>query len=79
MSIWLAGLLALAAITVTYLSCVRPHMGKRGCSATASPQPDAVLNRQVADLREELRVLRAQDWVDRGGAHHSTPTPPTEA
>ena len=78
MSIWLAGLLALAAITITYFSCVRPHLRQRGGETTPGPEPDPALDRQVAELREELHGLRAQDYVDSGKAPHSTPPPVTE-
>lgn len=78
MSIWLAALLALAAITLTYFTCVRPHLGQRGDETALGQQPDPALDRQVADLREELRVLRAQDYVDSGKAPRSTPPPATE-
>jgi hypothetical protein len=78
MSTWLAGLLALAAITVTYFTCLRPHLRQRGGEANPGPEPDAALDRQVADLREELRGLRAQDYVDSGTAPRSAPPPATE-
>jgi hypothetical protein len=80
MPVWIAGLIALGAITATYFSCVRPHLRNRGdCGMTGSPaQGDAELDRQVAELREELRVLRAQDALDSGRVPTSKPAPPTE-
>jgi len=79
MSVWIAGLIAVAAITATYFSCVRPHLrGRAGC-AGAGAQQDVELGRQAAELREELRVLRAQDALDSGRVASSKPTPPTEA
>ena len=80
MSVWIAGLIALGAITATYFSCVRPHLRNRGGCGMASSraQGDAELDRQVAELREELRMLRAQDALDSGRVHSSKPTPPTE-
>jgi hypothetical protein len=78
MSTWVAGLIALAAITVTYFSCVRPHLRGRGCAMTGSPTHDADLDRQVAGLREELRVLRAQDSLDSGQAPRAKPAPPAD-
>jgi len=36
MPAWLAGFIAVAAITVTYFSCVRPHLSWRGCAGTGS-------------------------------------------
>jgi hypothetical protein len=80
MSTWLAGLIAVAAVTVTYFSCVRPHLRGRGCApARGSAEQDAELDRQVAELLEELRVLRAQDSLDSGRVPSSKPAPPTEA
>lgn len=61
MSVWIAGFFAVAAVVATYFSCVRPHLRDRG----GAPN-DAGLDRQVAELREELRVLRAQDALDSG-------------
>jgi hypothetical protein len=36
MPTWLAGFIAVAAITVTYFACVRPHLSGRGCAGTGS-------------------------------------------
>jgi hypothetical protein len=81
MSVWVAGLIAVAAITATYFSCVRPHLrGRAGCGMAATGgQQGTELDRQVAELREELRVLRAQDALDSGRVTSSKPTPPAEA
>jgi len=80
MSVWLAGLIALAAITATYFSCVRPHLrNSGGCGmAGGAARNDAELDRQVAEMREELRMLRAQDALDSGRVPSSKPTPPTD-
>jgi hypothetical protein len=80
MSVWIAGFIALAAITATYFSCVRPHLRNRGGCGTAGggPRHDAELDRQVAELREELRMLRAQDALDSGRVPSSKPTPPAD-
>lgn len=79
MPTWLAALIAIAAITVTYFSCVRPHLRGRGhCGTTSTSASDTELDRQIAELREELRVLRAQDALDSGRVPTSRPTPPTE-
>lgn len=67
MSVWLAGVVALAAITVTYVFCIRPHLRMSGA------EQDTELDRQVAELREELRVLRAQDALDSGRVPSSRP------
>jgi hypothetical protein len=61
MSTGIAALIALAAITMTYIFCVRPMLTGRGHRAAGGPERDGELDRQVADLREELRVLRAQE------------------
>ena len=61
MSPSLAALIALVAITTTYFTCVRPM--RRGHRAAGS-SGEAELDRQIASLREELRVLRAQDTPD---------------
>jgi len=79
MSTWLAALIAVAAITVTYFSCVRPHLRGRGQSATSGGStPGAEVNRQVAELREELRVLRAQDSLNSGRVPSRKPAPSAE-
>jgi hypothetical protein len=59
MPTWLAGLIAVAAITVTYISCVRPHLRGRGSTGSGGSAQDADVHRQVAALREELRALRS--------------------
>lgn len=74
---WLAALIAVAAITATYFFCVRPMLRGRGhCATTGDSVPDTEVDRQVADLREELRALRAQDALDSGRVPSSKPTPP---
>ena len=51
MSTWLAALIAVAAITVTYFSCVRPHLRGRGqCAMTGDSAHNAEIDRQVAQL-----------------------------
>ncbi len=77
MSTWIAALLAIAAITATYLFCVRPTMrGRRMTSGLAAP--DVETDRQLAELSEELRMLRAQDSLNSGPAPISKPTPPAD-
>lgn len=58
MSVWIAGLVALGAIAATYFSCVRPQLRNRGGCGVAGGRArnDADLDRQIAELREELRV-----------------------
>jgi hypothetical protein len=58
MPTWLAGLIAVAAITVTYFSCVRPHLSGRGCAGSGS-SVDADLDprRAAAPRRPRLRLF----------------------
>jgi len=80
MSVWIAGFFAVAAITATYFSCVRPHLRNRGgCEMAGGARNDAEVDRQVAELREELRVLRAQDALDSGRVPSSKLRPPDES
>jgi len=58
MSTWIAALIAVAAITVTYFTCVQPML--RGRSHCA-PAGDSDRARQIAQLREEVRLLRTED------------------
>jgi hypothetical protein len=62
-STWAAAAVALAAITLTYFICVRPHLPGRA-RASESHSEDRATDRQLADLRDELRALQA----DRGFA-----------
>lgn len=75
MSTWVAAAIAVAAILATYFFCVRPAIRGR-CAMSASPGLGAENERQLADLREEVRVLRAQDFLDGGRLHKRRPTPP---
>ncbi|MBB5161733.1 hypothetical protein HNP02_001670 [Mycobacterium sp. AZCC_0083] len=79
MPTWLAGLVAVAAITVTYFFCVRPHLRGRGCTATGGTAHGGQVDRQIAELREELRAMRARDYVDSGRVPSRTPTVPPES
>jgi hypothetical protein len=70
MSTLAAALLAAAAIGLTYLFCVRPMMRGRGhCvvppSAMGHEEQRAVTKREIAELREDLRILRAHDQIRR--------------
>jgi hypothetical protein len=78
MSTWVAAAIAVAAILSTYFFCVRPAMRGR-CATSVSPGPGAENERQLAELREEVRVLRAQDSLDSGRVHNRQSTPPTDA
>jgi hypothetical protein len=65
MSTWLAAAVAAAAISLTYFFCVRPMLRGRGCAMTDRAGDRSARDREIAELREELRVLRAQDALDR--------------
>jgi cytochrome c-type biogenesis protein CcmH/NrfG len=64
MSTWVAALVAAAAITLTYLFCVRPMMQGHGQAATSRAE-----DHEIAKLREELRALRCEQL-------HKQPPPP---
>ena len=75
MSTWLAAVLAVAAVSATYLLCVRPMWrGNAACGMAAGvDQRDAELDRQIAELREELRLLRTEydtTEVPDDASHH---------
>jgi lipoprotein LpqS len=59
MPTWLAGLIAVAAITVTFFSCVRPHLSGRGCAGSGSSVQDADLDARhaAAPRRPGLRLF----------------------
>jgi hypothetical protein len=59
MPTWLAGLIAVAAITVTYFSCVRPHLSGRGCAGSGSSVQNADLDARhaAASRRSGLRLF----------------------
>lgn len=77
MSTWVAVIVAVAAVAATYFFCVRPAIrGRCAMNTTAGHSPDT--EREVAELREELRVLRAQDSLDSGRVPNSRPIPPTD-
>ena len=73
MPIWVAALVAVAAITAVYFFCIRPR--RRGGCAIGGTQQDPELARQIADLREELRVLRAEDALASGRTRSDPPRP----
>ena len=81
MSTWVAALIAVAAVAVTYFSCVRPMLRGRGHCGMSSGKPDqnAELEREIADLREELRLLRADDAASGGETSGAAPARRTEA
>lgn len=77
MSTWIAAFVAVAAIAATYFFCVRP--AKTGhCGGTGRAAQGEETDRELAQLREELRVLRAQDALDSGRVPHTRKTDPSE-
>ena len=48
MPTWLAGLIAVAGIAMTYYSCVRPRLRRRGCAGGGSSAQDADLDARDA-------------------------------
>ncbi|MFI7190016.1 hypothetical protein ACIBQ0_09805 [Nocardia nova] len=61
MSTWEAALLAVGAIVLTYFFCVRPALrGRHGGRCTPGAAVPTVDDREIASLREEVRVLRAR-------------------
>lgn len=78
MSTLVAALIAIGAITAVYFFCLRP-MRRGGCGMMGGSQRGAELDRQIADLREELRVLRAKDSLDSGQVPIKRPSPPSDA
>lgn len=87
MPTWVAALIAVGAITSTYFFCVRPARHGKCAMSGSSAQSGAVAespgtqyaetDRQLAQLREELRMLRAQDALDGGRVSYTGPVPPT--
>lgn len=75
MATWLAALIAVGAIAATYFFCIRP-MRSGGCAMSGSQQ-ERELARQIADLREEVRVLRAADSLESGRVPTNRLEPPT--
>lgn len=59
MPTWLAALVTLAVIVVVYLFCIRPM--RRGACAISRVGREPELARQIAELREAVRVLREED------------------
>jgi hypothetical protein len=77
MPTWIAAIIALAAIAAVYFFCIR-SMRKGNCAMGGGTASDSELDRQIADLREELRVLRAQDSLEPGSAPTDRAIPPTD-
>jgi hypothetical protein len=59
MPTWLAGLIAVAAITVAYFSCMRPHLRRYGCAGSGSSMQEAHLDARHAPAprRPRLRLF----------------------
>ncbi|MGH3980431.1 MAG: hypothetical protein ACRDRZ_15735 [Pseudonocardiaceae bacterium] len=52
-------LVAAASLTATWFFCLRPM--RRGRCVMSRNRDDHHLSREIAELREEIRVLRAQE------------------
>lgn len=74
MPTWMAALIAIAAIAATYFFCIRPM--RRGECGTAIGGNEDERGREIAELREELRILRAEDALDSDQAADSGKQPP---
>ncbi|MPZ66004.1 MAG: hypothetical protein GEU83_10970 [Pseudonocardiaceae bacterium] len=59
-TVLLAGVAA-AALAATWFFCLRPMWQGRCSMGGGAGQEDAELQRQIAELSEEIRMLRAQD------------------
>jgi hypothetical protein len=71
---WLASVVAVVAIAMTYLICVRPHLRGRRTGVESQSENQAV-DRQLADLRDDLRALRDHNALDGGRVRYcATPT-----
>lgn len=69
MNTWVAALIAASAITLTYFFCIRPMTrGRSHCAMPGSSDQSSPTAQEIASLREELRVLRAQDTQTRQDA-----------
>lgn len=77
MPTWMAALIAIAAITATYYFCIRPmRRGERGMGAGENQNEER--GREIAELREELRILRAEDALESGQtSDYGKKQPPT--
>ena len=74
MSSWLASVVAVVAIAMTDLICVRRHLpGRR--SGIESRSENQAVERQLANLRDDLRALRDHDALDGGRMPDSNPPP----
>ncbi len=74
MPTWLAALIAIAAITATYYFCIRPM--RRGECGMATGGNEDERSREIAELREELRILRAEDALESNQESDSGKQPP---
>ncbi len=81
MPTWMTALIAAAAIAAIYFFCIRPMWRGNGRCATADrgERQEAELSKQVAELREELRILRAGDELDAIRASGRGEQPPATA
>lgn len=70
MPTWMAALVLAVAIGATYVFCIRPmRRGECGAGA-AGVAHDAEHAREIAELRDEIRILRAENDLERDQAQH---------
>ncbi|WP_139320725.1 hypothetical protein [Saccharomonospora sp. CUA-673] len=77
MSTLVAALVAVGVVVPVYFFCLRP-MTRGHCGMMGSRQ-DVELDREIAGLSEELRILRAQGSQDRAEKPTNRSTPPFDA
>lgn len=66
MSIWFAAALPAAAITATYLFCIRPMRRGECGMAGQSPAQRTARDSELADLRREVARLREEQAAPGG-------------
>lgn len=67
MTSWLPAITAVAAITLTYLLCIRPMRHGR-CGMAPHQQPDAKLQAEITELRAEIASFRRDHVGTRGNS-----------
>ena len=73
--IWFPAAIAVAAVILTYLCCVRPMRRNRGAMSTADrpARGTDALDRALNDARAELTALRANSTQSTAPSVTSTP------
>lgn len=81
MSVWIALLIAVAAVSTTYVCCIRPlrrgrctpssSMARRALGSGCGSMQRTETGHQLAELLEDVRILRAQDALGSGQKPHT--------